>query len=121
MTVLKSETKHLHNFNIQKMETLIFGKAVELQHTHTQFIRLAADNLVGDGSGQCVEEQGKEQRCDQQNDADDDVLLVASPHQVKETFERVNEPREGGVWTTAGKRRKANEVVQFITDSYRLR
>lgn len=123
MTVLKSETKHLHNFNIQKHGDFDhLESCFELQHTHTSFIRLAADNLVGDGSGQRVEEQGEKQRCDQQNDADDDVLLVASPHQVKETFERVNKPREGGVWTTVEKRGEKQKnwfsSLQILTDDY---
>lgn len=64
------------------------------------------DDLLWDGSWQCVEEQCEEQHCDEQDQSDDDVLLVASPHQVEETLERIDKPREGGVRATGeeGKR-----------------
>lgn len=55
---------------------------------------LSPDDLVGDGSWQCVEEQGEEQQCHEQQQSNDDVLLVASPNQVKETLEGVHKPGE---------------------------
>lgn len=62
--------------------------------------RLASvDDPLGDGAGQRVEQQGQEQHGDEQDQRDDDVLLVASPHQVKETLEGVDEPGEGSVRT----------------------
>lgn len=48
---------------------------------------------------QRVEQQDEEQRQDEQDQGEDDVLLVAPPHQVKETLEWVDKPREGGVRT----------------------
>ncbi len=63
---------------------------------------LSIDYLLRNGSGQCVEQQGEEQHCDEQDQGDDDVLLVASPHQVEETLEWIDKPGEGGVWTTGG-------------------
>ncbi len=64
--------------------------------------QLSADNLLRNGSWQCVEEQGEEQRCEEHDHSSNDVLLVAFPHQVEETLEWIDEPREGGVWTTEG-------------------
>lgn len=41
---------------------------------------------------------------------------------MKETFERVNKPREGGVWTTAEKRGEKQKnwfsSLQILTDDY---
>lgn len=53
---------------------------------------LSIDYLLGDGSWQCVEQQGEEQHCDEQDQGNDDVLLVASPHQVEETLEWIDKP-----------------------------
>lgn len=60
-------------------------------------------------SWQRVEQQGEEQRCDEQDQGEDDVLLVASPHQVEETLEWIDKPREGGVWTAGGEREERRE------------
>lgn len=61
---------------------------------------LSVDYLLRNGSWQCVEKQGEEQHCDEKDQGNDDVLLVASPHQVEETLEWIDKPGEGGVWTT---------------------
>lgn len=65
---------------------------------------LSIDDLLRNGSWQCVEEQGEEQHRDEQDQSDDDVLLVASPDQVEETFEWIHKPGEGRVRTTGRKR-----------------
>lgn len=66
---------------------------------------LSIDYPLRNGSWQCVEQQSEEEHSDEHDQGDDDVLLVASPHQVEETLEWIDEPREGGVWTTGGIKR----------------
>lgn len=56
------------------------------------FSLLSIDYLLGDGSWQSVEEQGEEEHGDEEDEGYNDVLLVASPDQVEETFEWVHEP-----------------------------
>ena len=82
-----------------------------------QLCASSVDYLLGNGSWQRVEQQGEEQHCDEHDQGDDDVLLVASPHQVEETLEWIDKPREGRVWTAGGgqkERRKENIIYFFI-------
>lgn len=62
----------------------------------------SVDYLLRNGPRQRVEEQSEEQHADEQHQGDDDVLLVAPPHQVEETLERIDEPGEGRVRSTGG-------------------
>lgn len=70
-----------------------------------------ADYLLRNRSRQCVDEQGKEERGDKQQQGQNDVFLVALPHQVEETLEWIDKPREGGVRTAAvGGRQRGAEL-----------
>lgn len=70
------------------------------------------DDLLRDGSWQSVEQQGEEQHCDENDQGDDDVLLVAPPDQVEEAFEWIDKPREGCVWTAEdGDREEENKYI----------
>lgn len=51
---------------------------------------------------QSVEQQEQEQHCDEEDQGQDDVFLVAFPHQVEEALKRIDKPGEGGVWSAGG-------------------
>lgn len=92
-------TPYCHLF-ILKLSTVVLAN---VNIVSACVCELSIDYLLRNGSWQCVEQQGEEQHCDEHEQGSDDVLLVASPHQVEETFEWIDKPREGGVWTTGGR------------------
>lgn len=80
------------------------------------------DNLLWNSTGQRVEEQGQEQHCDEQDQGDDDVFLVALPHQVEETLKWIDEPREGSVRSAGGRERVSflGQLRPYICLTYNL-
>lgn len=66
---------------------------------------------VTDCTWQRVDEEHQEDDENEQNYANDDVLLVISPDQVIQTLERVYKPREGCVWSAKRKERKRGEKM----------
>lgn len=73
----------------------------------------SVDHLLWKSSRQRVEQQDEEQHCDQEEQGEDNVFLVVLPHQVEETFERIDEPRERSV-RAAGVRGERGEQNYFI-------
>lgn len=62
------------------------------------------NDLLRKSPWQGVEEQDEEQRCDEEDQGQDDVFLVAFPHQVEETLKRVDKPGKGSVRSAGGGR-----------------
>lgn len=55
-------------------------------------IVLSIDHPLGNGSGECVEDQSKEEGGEENNKGSNDVLLVVLPDEVEKALEGVHQP-----------------------------